>query len=339
MEKNSVIVLLAIVLSACATHEQKQHDTSPIRVKAAVVAAHTGSANTRYVGTIEPSRETPLSFQSAGRVVAVEVKNGQRIRQGQTIARIDNTQAMNALRSAEATLRHAQDGYDRVNKVHEKGVVSDQKMVEIESQLAQAKSLYAAAKQQVNECTLIAPCDGVVNGLNIEKGQTIIPGTTICTLLDVTGFSVRFSIPEDEIRNRYTDGEVECIALDTLLPITVIEKGMSANPLTHTYEIVARVNGGADILMNGMVGKVRMWSETGKKDASIVIPAKCILLKQEGPTVWLVEQGCAVRKKVIIDGYQADGVRIKGGLMTGDTLITDGYQKLYNHCKIEIVEN
>jgi 3-deoxy-D-manno-octulosonic-acid transferase len=82
-----------------------------------VVAPQASSANARYVGTIEPMKETPLSFQTAGRVVSISVHNGQHVRQGQVIAQVDNTQAMNALRSAEATLQHAKDGFDRVSKV------------------------------------------------------------------------------------------------------------------------------------------------------------------------------------------------------------------------------
>ena len=60
-------------------------------------------------------------MQTTGRVVSIAVKNGQRVTKGQTLLEVDNTQAMNTLRTAEASLKHAQDGYDRVSKVHSKG--------------------------------------------------------------------------------------------------------------------------------------------------------------------------------------------------------------------------
>ena len=52
--------------------------------------------------------------------------------------------------------------------------------------------------------------------------------------------------------------------------------------------------------------------------------------------IWneVVEDGIAVRRAIVIDGYQADGVRVKSGLQAGDTLITEGYQKLYKDCKV-----
>ena len=332
--------LIALCLVGCGKIEKSPKQQAPLKVRTMTVEPQSGSAVSRYVGTIEAAQETPLSLQNAGRVVSVAVKNGQRVQKGQTILQIDNTQELNAVRGAEASLQHAQDGYDRVSQVHAKGVVSDQKMVEIESQLAQARSLYEAAQQRLKECTLTAPCDGVVSGLDVAIGQTILPGTRVCSLLDMTGFCVRFTVPEKEIKGLTVSGErlrgeVEVAAVDAVYPIVVKEKGVTANPVTHTYEVVARINGGANVLMSGMVGKVTLNVEGLRfKDESIIIPAKCILLKPEGHTVWVIENGNAVRKDIIVDGYEADGVRVKSGLQAGDTLISDGYQKLYEGCEV-----
>lgn len=327
----------------CTHYEQRKREQAPLKVKTMVVASQTDNATSRYIGTIEPVKATPLSLQSAGRVVSVDVRNGQRLKAGQAILSVDDTQARNALATAQATLRHAQDGYDRVSQVHAKGVVSDQKMVEIESQLAQARSMYEATRQQLNECTLTAPCDGVLDGLNVEKGETIIPGTQLCSILDLSAFSVRFTVPEAEANGEWvkTKGTVECPALDTILPVVITEKSVTANVVTHTCEVVARIQGGADILLPGMVGKVTVnnnQSSITNHQSNIVIPAKCILLKPEGATVWVVEQGSAVRRDITVDGYLAGGVRISSGLQIGDTLIIEGYQKLYTDCKV-IIEN
>ena len=336
-----VIGAALLCLVGCTKLERTHQEVAPLRVKTMVVAVQNDRAGARYVGTIEAAKETPLSLQNTGRVVSVDVKNGQRVRSGQTILAIDNTQARNAVATAEASLRHAQDGYDRVSKVHAKGVVSDQKMVEIESQLAQAQSLYDAAKKQLDECTLVAPCDGIVDGLEVNKGQSIVPGVTLCTILDLSGFNVRFTVPESEANGEWlkAKGVVECAAVDTILPIVITEKAVTANVVTHTCDVVARIQGGADILLPGMVGKVTVnnhQSPITNHQSSIVIPAKCVLLKPEGATVWVVEQGTAVRRQVTTDGYQADGVRITSGLQVGDTLIIEGYQKLYNDCKVSI---
>ena len=332
--------LLVLSLMACTKNQSTQREQVPLRVRTIVVATQSGSACTRYVGTITPLREIPLSVHTSGRVLQITCKDGDRVHKGQVLLRVDSTQAMNTFRSAQAALRQAQDGYDRVNKVHEKGVVSDQKMVEIESQYAQAQSMYDAAKQHLTECTLTAPCDGIISGMTLEEGQTVVPGLQLFSILDISQLSVRFTVPEKEINKLKVGsgklkGVVECAAVDAEFPITITEKSVTANPVTHTYDVTARINGGKDQLMTGMVAVVKLNGEwLSASDDQIVIPSQCILLKPEGHTVWVVEQGCAQRRAVTIDGYQADGIRLRSGLHVGDTLIIEGYQKLYNNCKV-----
>ena len=335
MERYLYIGLVALVCWSCAKHENAAHEQAPLRVKTMVVAPQETNVTSRYVGAIEPVHATPLSMQATGRVVAVHVKNGDRVHQGQVLLELDNTQAMNALRGAEASLQHAEDGYNRAVKVHDKGVIADQKMVEIESQRAQAQSLYESAKRQVEECSLVAPSEGIVTDLEVEQGQSVMPGTPVCSILDVSGFAVRFTVPEKEINGLGKKGMVECAAVDRVLPVEVTETGVAANPVTHTYEVVARVQGGKEVLKAGMVGVVKISNlQSPISNSDIIIPARCILLKPEGHTVWVVEQGTAVRRDIQIDGYMADGVRVLSGIQAGDTLIIDGYQKLYNGCKV-----
>ena len=332
MEKISYIIMIALAMMACSKVEKAHRDRVALPVKTMVIAPQSHEATSRYVGTVVPAHEIPLSLQSTGRVVAIYVKNGERVRKGQQLLSVDNTQALNALKGAEATLAHAQDGYDRVSKVHGKGVVSDQKMVEVESQL----SIYEAAKQRLEECTVVAPADGVISGLNLEIGQTIPPDARVCSLLDIAGFSIRFVVPENEIGAIQIGdrGEVECAAVNATFPMVVTEKSLKANPLAHTYEVTARIKGDTKNLMSEMVGVAILRVAATEQQTSIVIPARCVLLKQEGPTVWVVEQGRAVRRDVVVGGYQAEGVRVESGLTPGDTLIIDGYQKLYNNCKV-----
>ena len=114
---------------------------------------------------------------------------------------------------------------------------------------------------------------------------------------------------------------------------------MTANPLTHTYDVVAAVRGGAGLLKTGMVGKVILNPQSEilnpkSETLNIIIPSSCVLMKPEGPTVWVLSNGEAERRPITLDGYQADGVRVSSGLQAGDTLIVEGYQKLYKGCKI-----
>ena len=341
MKQQLTLLLTVLCLVACGHRDESQREQAPLKVKTMVLSPSEGGMTSRYVGTIEPIRETPLSLQSVGRVVSISAKNGQRVKKGQTLMAIDNTQAMNALQTAEASLKHAQDGYDRVSKVHSKGVVSDQKMVEIESQLAQAKSLYEAAKQQLAECTLTAPCDGLVDGLNIEIGQTIIPGTKICSLLDVTAFNVRFTVPEAEINGlessrKKIEGTVECAAIDTILPIAITEKGVTANPLTHTYDLRINVANADRRLLPGMVASVQFGATSDGQSSLPLLPVTAVQRRADGSLfVWTVDKDySAHRVAVTIAQTRGNRIEIASGLSLGERVVTEGYQKLSEGTKV-----
>ena len=339
--KNVCYMGLALTLVACSSGPiGGKKEIPPVGVRTTIVASADESTVNRYVGAVESVHETPLSLQTAGRVLSIHCKNGDRVRRGQILLRVDSTQAVNALRSAEATLRYAEDGFNRLKQVHGAGAVTDQKMVEVESQLARARSMYSAALRQVEECELKAPSDGVVSGLDIAVGQTVVPGLRLLTILDLTAFQVRFTVPEAEIGSIRTgqEGEMECAAVQRSYPVRVTDRGLEANRLAHTYEVVARIDGGQELLRPGMVAKVQITNQKSAISNNIVIPANCILMKPQGATVWLARGDKAERVMVTIGGYRADGVLVTAGLNMGDTLITEGYQKLYEGCKIEIRE-
>ena len=329
------------LLTACVPQSDSSSAVKPVPVRVQVVRAGAQSSSTRYVGTVQAVREIPLSMQTAGRVLSVHAKDGDYVQKGQVLLRVDSTQAVNALRSAEAAYRQAKDGCQRARQVYDKGAVTDQKMVEIESQYAQARSLYDAARQRVKEHTLIAPQAGVLSGMNIQVGQSVAPAVYICSVIDNTAYNLVFTVPETEISAIAIGqkGWMECAAVKDTFPVTVTEKSMKANLAAHTYEVTASIDSpSADRLMPGMVAKCRLADnrDAASQSLEIVIPTHSVLLMKNGPTVWTAENGKAARRAVTVAGYKADGVWVTDGLYPGDTIITDGCQKLYNGCRIEV---
>lgn len=336
-----VVSVSLLLMTACGKMSDQKTSLQPIPVRVQEVTAGVATSPSRYVGTVEAVRETPLSMQTGGRVLSVQVKDGEYVKKGQVLLCVDSTQALNAVRSTQAVYEQAKDGYERARQVYEKGAVTDQKMVEIESQYTQARSLYDAARQQLSECTLRAPQDGVINGWKIQAGQSVLPAVRIGVILDLSAYNVLFTVPETEIGQVSIGqrGEMDCAAVNSSYAIQVTEKNMKADLVTHTYNVTARVCGATDTrLMPGMVAKCRLDGHKNAQQANdeIVIPNRCVLLTKNGPTVWIATGGKAERRAITTGRYKADGVEVTEGLHAGDSLIIDGYQKLYNGCKLAI---
>ena len=99
----------------------------------------------------------------------------------------------------------------------------------------------------------------------------------------------------------------------------------------HTYTIKAKVPVENKDILPGMVAKIKL---SLSEASGIVVPSSCVLTMPEGADVWTVKNGKAYRRNIKVGGFVKNGVVVESGLQSGDTIITVGYQKLYNGAKV-----
>ena len=191
-------LLLLLPLAGCARRSQ-HYERSSVSVDVITLHAAENRNMHIYSGTTEARTSIPLSFQLGGQIVRVCVRNGQYVNAGTVIAVADSANAASGLRLAEAGLRQAQDGYDRMMQVHQKGGVTEVKRMEVETQLERARQMVEIARQELNRCIILAPQSGTVSDLNLSAGQVLAPGQRVCNLIDTGGMMVRFSVAENDI--------------------------------------------------------------------------------------------------------------------------------------------
>lgn len=329
-----ILFLSLICLSSCGLKSNTQQEAKPIPVETLTIAEQKQVNVHTYVGRVEESAAIPISSPLAGLVTNIYVANGDHVKVGQPLFSIDSTQEYNSLQIAQATLQQATDGFQRAQKVYEQGGVTEQKMVELRSQLQQAQSMLAIARKRLDDCTITAPREGIVTACNLQTGQQIAPAITAMTLLDIQGYKVTFDVPEKEVATILIGSNgsmtIEAINLSNIA-IRVTEKNLIANRLSHTYTITATLINPTpqvrNLLLPGMVGKIQL--NTQAVDG-IIIPTTCIHTQAHSTMVWVVEDGKAKRRPIEVVSYTSNGVLITNGLSIGDVIITSGYQKMYN---------
>ena len=331
----ALALLAGLMLSACSGGRGKnEQGVAPLPVKVLTVGGQTSVVTHTYVGTIEEEKRVPLSMETGGQVVEVGCRVGGQVKTGDVLLRVDSATAVDAREVADAALRQAEDGYRRVAEVYGAGGVTAQQLVEVETKRAQARSMASLAARRVEGCTLTSPCEAVVGDVSAVVGQTVVSSVPVVALLIINRLYVSFSVPEDEIAAiRIGDtGVAEVPAAETgSVGIKVVEKGMKAHALSHTYTVRAEVTEKGDLLP-GMVSKVRM---DGQRRDGIVVPAVCVQVAPDGHYLWAAKaDGTAEKQYITVGEYLPGGVLVTGGLQAGDKVITDGFQKLYKGCRI-----
>ena len=330
-----ITALSLLVLVGCSEKKSKNATFDPTIPVEIVVVNNTDDNNLRnYVGTTKSEMELPVSFAMGGKLTGIYVKNGQQVKKGAVIARVDATSAKSIHDAALATLNQAEDGYNRLKKVHDEGGIPDVRWVQMETDLEKARQTEITARKHLNECTLIAPQEGFISMDKHTTGENMLPTTPFCHIIDMNKMIVEFSVPEKEIGIIQVGDKAEATfpgLNDKKKSLEIIDKSFVSNPLGHTYTIKAKVPVEDKDILPGMVAKIQLMLSS---DSGIVVPSSCVITMPEGANVWTLKNGKARRSHIKVGGFVKNGVMVESGLNSGDTIITSGYQKLYNGAKV-----
>ena len=330
-----ILILVAVLALVACGKKNVEREESTIGVVVEKVAASENLAQTPYVGVVEEESSTSVSFTGMAMLKSMTVSEGQPVKKGQLLAVIDETQARNTLATTKAALDQAKDAYERMKLLHDNQSLPDMKWVEVESKVAQAQSAYDMAKKNLEDCRIYAPVSGVVGTKIMGVGETVLPTEPVLTILSIDNVKVRVSIPEREIAT-INSGTATTITVDALQGETFrggrIEKGVSADPLTHTYDIRILVPNPGRKLLPGMVARVEMKNVENEKMSTggrISLPVKAVQQSTDNSLfVWTVQQGKAHRTTVSVGQVTGNRIIVDSGLQEGDQVIVEGYQKV-----------
>lgn len=336
------LLWICIVLAAvsCADKgNRKATEKEPINVGVLTVEPMSSQYYNVYVGEINASGSAIISTNHSGILEAINVEQGTRVKRGDVLAEVLSKNVLATYEISHASLRQAEDGYERIKKVHESGTVADVKLVEIETQLAKARAAAKSSEESLEECRLKAPFDGTVSDVLVEQGIQVNPGTAVLKLVDLSTIEISIPVPEAEI-GRIKIGQKALVDVPAL-GITGIEahvrlKGVTASSPSHTYKCTLVPEKKQTDIYPGMVCKVRL-SEVSDS-LRIRIPASAVEMDSNGKFVWIVNDGVVGRKYVTVDGYQEQGVVISSGLEPGDKVIVKGAAKVSTGMKVNSVE-
>jgi HlyD family secretion protein len=271
-------VVAVVVLGGVVAYNVYARNNSQVAVQTQKAGRRELVSVVSASGEIKPKRYVNISANVSGRIEQLRIKEGDSVRKGQVLARIDSTriaagerQSAAALEGAKADLARAQAdlevsrlGFERQKKMHADRLVSDQafeqadaelkmKAAAVEAQrkrITQGEALLASNRDDLEKTSVVAPMDGVVTSLPKEEGETVIGAqsfspTVIMTVADLSVMEVEIMVDETDIRNVRVGQPAE-VRVDALEGIKikgeVTEIGSSAIPRGQTSQQTSSTN-------------------------------------------------------------------------------------------------
>jgi RND family efflux transporter MFP subunit len=297
-----------------------------VRVEVAVVEPSQARLTLTLPGEVQGAREAMLSSPSGGFVEAVLVEEGERVKKGQTLAKIDVSMRSVAVDQAKAQLARAQDDLSRMQALGDLG--TDSALSQSTTAVTLAEASLRQATIQLERAFVRAPFAGVIAARAIEEGEVANPGNPAFRLIQLDPAIVSLSVSDRDVVALKEGMEVSVIADARLEPVMGrLKRILPAGDMkTRTFLAEVEVPNKDRKLMSGMIATASI-SELVAEEA-VVLPQDYLVTRLDGLGVYLDIDGVAVWRPVKVASVVRDQVVIAEGVVPGDRLVVTGHREL-----------
>ena len=342
------LLLLAAAAAGCGGDAAPQAGNSggpggqdrPIPVEIAVAELGTAARTVTATGTIEPIRTVTINSQLAGAVRQVAVEEGDVVRAGTLLARIDSRELEAQLASAEANLQVAARAAERAERLRNEEIIT---VAEYERDIAAHAAAQASRDQlrtRVGYATVRSPIAGVVLRKSVEMGNIVGAQTELFTIGDVSTLVVRLPISELDV-TALEEGDEVSLTLDALpgrtLPGRIRRIFPSGDPTTRLVPVEVVLTGAAAREARpGFLARVSF--QLDPRGGVLMVPAGALVDDAGGSAAFIISQGRASRRQVERGGIFQGRAEIVRGLAPGDTVAVAGVTTLRDGAQVRIVD-
>ncbi|HSO22471.1 MAG TPA: efflux RND transporter periplasmic adaptor subunit [Chondromyces sp.] len=311
--------------------------TAAVPVRVEPVSRRAISQYLQTNGTLEAENEVDIVARTSGPVTEILTEEGQMVRSGQLMARIDEREPKNQAAIARVTRDEAQLAFDRTKASRDEGLVSQEAYDSALSKLAAAQAQLESAEIQLAYTEIRAPFDAQVVTRDIKLAQYVTSGTRLFRISDFTPLLCRVEVPEKDLP-RVRVGQTAHIEVeafpDDRFPASVARLRPTVDPASGTFTVTLEVRAQGK-LRPGMFASVYLETET--REDVLVIPRDALVLDSLGDTVYVMVDGIAERREVRLGLRDEDSVEILEGLADGEQLIVLGQEGLANGTPVMVL--
>lgn len=363
-------IALAVVLAGtAATHfaadsganEKKRPARPPaVPVSIAVATERNIPVILRAIGNVDAYSTVAIKARVDGQIVEVNFREGQVVRKGEVLFRLDARPFEAALRQAEANLARDRASRDQARSQErryfdllEKHFVSNEAYTQIrtaaetaEAALKASEAAVETARLNVQYCTIRSPIEGYVGRVLLQLGNMVKANDTISLVVinQVQPIYVTFAIPEQqlaEIRRHMADGPLEVKVLSSDARHNQLADGRlvfidnAVDQSTGTIKLRAQFDNHDLMLWPGQFVNVSV--KLYEQHDALVVPSLAVQTGPEGEFVFVLKPDKTIEvRKVQIARTEGDLAVISAGLAKGETVITHGQLRLAPGVKVVV---
>jgi membrane fusion protein, multidrug efflux system len=344
------VLSLCLAGAACGSTEAERADAAKQNAPAAVqvgpenvvVAKRDTIVSGPIIsGELRPEREATVRAELGGSVLQVSVQEGEPVKQGAVIGRIEAPTLEDARRSAASTVQAAENQLavarreaERTEELVEAGAlavrdldVAKANVTAAAAQLADARSRLSTAQKQLGDAIIRAPITGILSDRAVNSGDVVTTGTALFTIIDPSSMRLEASVPSEELASLRVGAPVQFTVrgYDQSFEGRIERISPAADPTTRQVPIFVAIPNVGGRLVAGLYAEGRVVSESA---SGLVVPANAVNTSGDRAWVLRVTGGKAEKVEVTLGlrDERTERVQIAGGVNEGDVLLRGAAQ-------------
>lgn len=335
-----IVVLLAVVFLMSCTPKKEGQPEIIHKVKVARPVKEAAMSERSFPGIIREAAEANLAFRVAGPIRDILVKEGDYVRQGALVARIDPRDYEIQMGVYEAQYNQMKGEFDRLTELSNRKSVADN---DYEKAVAGEKMLRMQlqnARDQLNDTRLYAPFSGYIQSVKYEEGEMVNTGMTVATLIDMKSYRVEVDLPAAFFLRKGEFTTFSCSqsqlpgAVYPLQLVSTLVKANNSQLYRTTFRLDPKVN---PKLAPGMTVNVKI-SFQNELGNPLQLPLTALFREEGKSCVWVFDASTStVRQQEVTTGDLAGNgmITILSGIHEDDEVVVAGVHALREGWKVE----
>ena len=337
------------MMAGCQQERMSTETDSTIPVRAEEVAKSSIQEFVSATGTVYAVKETIITTEQAGEyTLRKNPRTGRSFAMGDSVAAgtllisLKNPEYVNqiAIDSKKLSQESAEREFTKQQGVYEKGGITLSEVKNAEMALIDARYSYENAKLSLAKLEIRAPFSGIIVDLpHFTSGQWMAAGAQVATLMDYSRLYAELTLPGKEMERIKRNQDVAVSNYSQVaqkLEGKVTQISPALDPTSRMFKIRIEAANTDLLLKPGMF--VRADIILQEKTDVIVIPKDIILDRRGRKTVYVIQRGIALERRLELGIETSDSVEVVEGLNLGDSLIIEGFETLRNRSRVKVIE-
>ncbi|WP_455365766.1 efflux RND transporter periplasmic adaptor subunit [Kaarinaea lacus] len=334
---------MLLFISACSQEappatEKSKKKTRDHLVEAVVVERTVLGVERVRTGTLRARREVQIHNQEEGEIIKLPYFEGDRVRKGDVVVRLDDKLLRAQLARAQATRQQAELDLKRTRNLFKKKLVSDEELNRMETALQVARSDEEVLATRLSYTTIVSPINGIVSARLSEPGNIAERYTHILTISDPTSLVTEVTLSELLIPQLSVGHPVE-VAIDALgdnaFQGKVSRIFPNLDPVTRRGTIEVELKPVPKGARPGQLCRVNLKTLGAER---LMVPFSAVRRDQKGEYVFAIDADGKVQRAAVVGGLRiGEQVEILKGLTEGQQVVTKGFLDLSPGKKVKVV--